>query len=60
MTANAPETKIVDTRKVACNGDDDVLGHPRVYLTIGENGETICPYCDKHFILQGGPADTAK
>ncbi len=26
--------------------------HPRVYLPIDRTGETICPYCSRHYILQ--------
>lgn len=57
MTLEAPETKIVDTKKVACDGDGGVLGHPRVYLTMDDNGQVECPYCDRRYILQGGPSD---
>nr|WP_202899748.1 zinc-finger domain-containing protein [Kordiimonas gwangyangensis] len=34
MTVEAPETKLVTTKKVACDGDEGALGHPRVYLTM--------------------------
>jgi hypothetical protein len=33
------------------------LGHPRVWLQIDEKGYVDCGYCDKRFILKGGPAD---
>ena len=33
------------------------LGHPRVYMQIDEKGFVDCGYCDKRFILKGGPAD---
>ena len=33
------------------------LGHPRVWLQIDEKGYVDCGYCDKRFILEGGPAD---
>jgi uncharacterized Zn-finger protein len=36
------------------------LGHPRVWLQIDEKGYVDCGYCDRHFILVGGPADTGK
>ncbi len=51
MTIEAPETKIVDTYRVACDGSEGALGHPRVYLQIGEDvGFVECPYCDCKFI----------
>ena len=57
-----PETLIVDSPRVACDGATDIpggaaLGHPRVWLQIDEKGYTDCGYCDRRFILRGGPAD---
>ena len=46
-----------------CDGSGAVeaaLGHPRVYLHIDDNGFVDCGYCDRRFILEGGPADTGK
>jgi len=35
------------------------LGHPRVFLRIDEElGFVECGYCDRRFVLQGGPADS--
>jgi len=54
MTAPAPETKIVETSKVACDGGEGALGHPRVWLQIPEaKGFVECPYCDCKYILKG-------
>ncbi|GAA6165373.1 zinc-finger domain-containing protein [Pelagimonas sp. KU-00592-HH] len=51
MTTEAPETKIVDSYKVACDGGEGALGHPRVYLQIpAEEGFVECPYCDCKYI----------
>ena len=33
------------------------LGHPRVWLEIDEKGFADCGYCDRRFVLIGGPAD---
>jgi len=41
----------VETRTVACDGTDPALGHPRVFLNMGQAGEITCPYCSRHFIL---------
>ncbi|MGR3627933.1 MAG: zinc-finger domain-containing protein, partial [Sulfitobacter sp.] len=30
MTLQAPETRIVNTWRVACDGSEGALGHPRV------------------------------
>jgi len=56
----APETAYTESLRVACDGATDIspaLGHPRVYLQIDEKGYVECGYCDKRFILAGGPAD---
>ena len=37
---------------------DAALGHPRVYLHVDdETGFVDCGYCDRRFVLEGGPAD---
>ncbi|MBC2776342.1 zinc-finger domain-containing protein [Parasphingopyxis marina] len=59
-----PETLRVTTSRVACDGASDIpggaaLGHPRVWLEIDEAGFVDCGYCDRRFVLIGGPADTA-
>ena len=55
-----PETSYVAIPRVACDGASDghpALGHPRVYMQIDERGYVDCGYCDRRFILKGGPAD---
>ena len=59
-----PELTRVSQRRVACDGAADIpggaaLGHPRVYLQIDEQGYVDCGYCDRRFLLIGGPADGA-
>ena len=59
-----PETVIVKVRRVACDGASEIpggaaLGHPRVWLEIDEKGYVDCGYCDRRFVLIGGPADGA-
>ena len=51
MVTQAPETRIVDSYRVACDGGEGALGHPRVWLSVShETGIVECPYCDKRFI----------
>ncbi len=58
MTADAPETEIVEKTRIACDGGGPGLGHPRVWLQIpADAGFVECGYCDKRYILKGGPAD---
>ena len=58
-----PETTRVSHHRVACDGAHDgipaALGHPRVWLEISELGYVDCGYCDRRFVLIGGPADGA-
>ncbi|WP_176442765.1 zinc-finger domain-containing protein [Tropicimonas sediminicola] len=51
MIPEPPETEVVTTNRVACDGGEGALGHPRVWLSLGEDGEVECPYCDKKFVL---------
>ncbi len=59
MSVEAPEILRVNTKKVACDGDEGALGHPRVYLTMDQEGKVECGYCDRLFILIGSAADKA-
>ena len=47
-----PETILVHSVEVACDGGEGALGHPRVYLHMDETGRVECPYCDRLFVLQ--------
>lgn len=63
MTTPAPEVVRVTSPRVACDGvtadsGGAALGHPRVWLQIDEKGFIDCGYCDRRFVLAGGPADT--
>lgn len=69
MTVAPPEVLKTETRRVSCDGASDIrggtsyrpaaLGHPRIYLEIDEHGYVDCGYCDRRFVLKGGPADGA-
>lgn len=51
MTTQAPETKTVSAYRIACDGGEGALGHPRVWLQISpESGRVSCPYCDCVYI----------
>ena len=56
-----PEVIRISTLQVACDGSGDIdpaLGHPRVYLRVDPAlGYVECGYCDRRFVLEGGPAD---
>ncbi len=58
MSIDPPEIVEVETETVACDGGD-MLGHPRVFLTLGANGEIDCPYCGRRFVLKRKAAGAA-
>src|SRR5258707_4979179 len=49
-----PETIVVRSGRVACDGVGGALGHPRVWLEMGEADFVECPYCDRRFALATG------
>lgn len=49
-----PEVVRVRSRRVACDGVGGALGHPRVYLEMGDDPFVECPYCDRRFVLAEG------
>jgi uncharacterized Zn-finger protein len=51
MPIAPPETEIVHVWRVACDGGEGALGHPRVWLSIPPGtGWVECGYCDKKFV----------
>jgi len=52
--APPPEVVTVRSRRVACDGVGGALGHPRVWLEMGEADFVECPYCDRRFQLAAG------
>lgn len=49
--APAPEKIVVPTKRVACDGGGGALGHPLVYLEMGDETSVECAYCDREFVL---------
>ena len=47
-----PEIIEVDSTEVACDGGEGPLGHPRVFLNLGDQRHVDCPYCDRLFVLK--------
>jgi uncharacterized Zn-finger protein len=54
MPNDAPEIITVSTTRVSCDGGGGALGHPRVWLEMGDEGFVECPYCDRRFVLREG------
>ena len=65
-----PEILNVTSKRVACDGGrggaanlsdgrsapDSALGHPRVFLEMGEMDRVECPYCDRLYIYHPAKA----
>jgi len=49
-----PEVITVRSRRVACDGVGGALGHPRVWLEMGDDAFVECGYCDRRFVLAAG------
>jgi len=56
MPVDAPEIVETDNTRVACDGGGGALGHPKVFLEMGDEHSVECPYCDKRFVLAAGAA----
>ncbi len=48
-----PETVEVHTKRVACDGVGGSLGHPRIWLEMGDEDYIDCGYCDRRFVFKG-------
>ena len=49
IPSSATQTIFINGSRVACNGGGGPLGHPKVWLTLGSDGQVTCPYCSRHF-----------
>jgi uncharacterized Zn-finger protein len=54
------EMVVVNTKKVACDGDVKKDGHPRVYLNMGAESSVDCPYCGRRYLYQAPPKPVMK
>jgi uncharacterized Zn-finger protein len=59
MAYEPPETIKVYSNVVSCDGGEGPLGHPLVYLNLGDDGQVECPYCDRLFIRDQSDAAAA-
>lgn len=57
VAAEPPEVIRVNEHRVWCDGTGGPLGHPRVYLEMGEKGYVECGYCDRRFVLSSHAHD---
>ena len=45
---------LTNQSRVACNGGGGTLGHPKIFLTLGNDGRVTCPYCSREFVKSVG------
>ena len=41
---------VTNQLRVVCNGGGGTLGHPQIFLTLGNDGRVTCPYCSREFV----------
>lgn len=51
------EEIVVSTKRVACDGGGGALGHPLVYMEMGDETSIECKYCDRLFVLSAHAHD---
>lgn len=56
MAMRPGEIIMVGSRVAKCDGGGGALGHPIVYLNMGDEDEIVCPYCSRHFVLAADAA----
>lgn len=56
---SVPPSEIIVTEdhRIACDGGGGALGHPKVFLEMGEHDFVECPYCDRRFVRAGSSED---
>ena len=47
--------EIIETNdhRVSCDGGGGALGHPTIYLEMGDKDHVDCPYCGRRFVKKG-------
>ena len=48
-----PEVISVESTRVACDGGGGALGHPLVFMEMGDSEYVECGYCDRRFVRRG-------
>lgn len=56
---NADDVVLVTTRRVACDGGGGALGHPKIWLDMGQDNQVRCKYCDRVFAVSSDGVDDA-
>lgn len=51
------EVIVVTGHRIACDGGGGALGHPRVFLEMGQDDYVECLYCDRRYVRAGSAQD---
>ena len=43
---------IVTSKRISCDGTVGALGHPRIFIDMGQDNTAKCKYCDRIFKLK--------
>jgi uncharacterized Zn-finger protein len=54
VTTEALEIVEAEGAVVRCDGGGGALGHPAVYLNMGDNEAIDCPYCSRRVVRKAG------
>jgi uncharacterized Zn-finger protein len=49
------EVVITDSLYVRCDGGNGPLGHPLEYITLEKDGDVVCKYCGRRYVLASNP-----
>ena len=60
VLADPPEVISVESTRVACDGGGGALGHPLVFMEMGDSDFVECGYCDRRFVLRGAGGTAAE
>ena len=50
MASSEPAIITTTASRVSCNGGGGALGHPQIWLNVGEDNKVTCPYCSAVFV----------
>ena len=59
MSQSHVETITTPHKRVSCDGGAGALGHPRVWLEMGDETRITCPYCGRLYVLAGSTGTPA-